>query len=95
MATETNTVSLADFGPTRLWFTSIGSPTGVDIDLRADPGPIENFGLDWDLDELTGTIDDAGDWRWDGRGEPRDFRQNTVLSIVASIDNDSPIDYGD
>lgn len=94
MTIETKTtVRLGDLGATHLWFSSVGSPTGLEIDLRADPG--SDFGLAEEVWDAEGSIDEHGRWQWDGEGDLRDFRLNTIYSLTAWIDNDSEVDYGD
>jgi hypothetical protein len=35
---------------------------------------------------LGGTIDDDGDWLWDGEGNPTDDWSNTIIRLHAYID---------
>lgn len=36
-----------------------------------------------DLFELEGTVDDRGYWQWDGKGNPTDWRGNTIYRVEA------------
>lgn len=87
-------MTLADFGPDSVWFTSVGIPTGVTIDLAhgvdeetGEPYEIDPYDasqslpFEWDLE---GTIDDDGDWNWDGQGPCHDWNRNSVTAISAS-----------
>ena len=87
-------MTLAEFGADQVWYASIGAPTGETVDLfftddetgeRAeftDPRDAENAIPDWW--SLEGTTDGAGEWEWDGRGEPRDFGRNAVTLLKAT-----------
>jgi hypothetical protein len=101
MTTTTQKISLSDFGPSSVWFVSIGYPTGTTIKLWWDGDDTESgqrepmdpydqasalpFG--WDL---LGTVDESGDWQWDGLGDPCDERRNTVTTITASRPEPTP-----
>jgi hypothetical protein len=82
MTTATKT-TLADFGPASIWYTSVGRPTGETIDMTEvdDPRDAENMvPFEWDIE---GTIDEDGEWAWDGKGNPTDFGNNTIYAIRA------------
>lgn len=86
-------MTLSDYNPDHVWYTSVGTPTGIDVDLVEDEDPYtgERYEIDpadvegmvpfsWDLE---GTVDERGRWQWDGEGDPRDSRWNTVTRITA------------
>ena len=37
------------------------------------------------LAELEGHVDSHGDWQWDGEGDPRDERGNSILKVTAYV----------
>jgi hypothetical protein len=92
MLTDAIKMSLDEFGPDRVWFTSIGIPGGLTVHFTGlideesgesydlDPSDIRDcIPFDWSLE---GTVT-AGEWCWDGRGNPRDWNRNTITRIVA------------
>lgn len=93
MTTETQTISLADFGADSVWFVSVGIPTGVMVEFTGivDDETGETYNMEphdrdnaipfgWDLE---GTVNDAGEWCWDGEGIAHDWNRNTVTAIKA------------
>ncbi len=87
MATATQTVTLAEYANDRedvvLFVAGIGMPTG-------DYAPLGHPDLDFaerrGLLDLSGTVDEHGDWRWDGEGSPRDDRANSITQLHAYVD---------
>lgn len=86
-------MTLSEFSPSSVWFTSIGIPAGHMIDFYGiedeenggtydmDPYDIQNaIPFEWDLE---GTVNESGEWCWDGEGNPSDWNRNTVLAIKA------------
>ncbi len=79
--------SLNDYANERqnvvLFWVSVGTPTG-------DYSPLGHPDLDFadrnGLLDLTGTVDEAGDWRWDGEGNPTDDKSNTITQLHAYAD---------
>ncbi len=92
MTTATK-ISLADFEPTSVWFVSIGIPMGEEIDLVH--GIDEETGQTYDMDpydahnslpfewDLEGTVNEHGEWCWDGEGSRNDWNRNSVTNIKA------------
>ena len=84
--TTTQTISLNDYANGRegvvLFCVSTAVPTG-------DYFPLGHSDIDFadrnGLLELSGTVDESGDWRWDGEGEPADDRGNTVTKLHAYV----------
>lgn len=75
----TLTEVVAKFDHPVLFWTSVGSPAGVE-EVLGDP--------DWEVsirgwEDLEGMIDSEGNWQWDGDGNPFDLRSNTVLRVTA------------
>lgn len=66
-----------------LFWASVGTPGG-------DYAPLGN--PDWDFAErrglldMDGLVDVEGGWRWDGYGDPRDDRQNSLTRLHAYVD---------
>ena len=94
MTTETKILTLGEFAPHSVWYSSVGSPAGDTLECywTADEtgGEIEHipptdpsYPLPEGWLELSGEIDADGRWCWDGQGDPRDLGRNTVLSLVA------------
>ena len=85
--TATETVSLIDYANARedvvLFWASYGTPTG---DYATLNHPDMDFAGEQSLNDLTGTVDADGDWRWDGEGEPVDHRNNTITKLHAYVD---------
>jgi hypothetical protein len=94
-ATEKALVTLAEFGPEKVWFAAVGTPMGLTLDLvhgeddstgeayQRDPAEAESMLPErwWDLE---GTVsEDGGEWTWNIQDDPRDWRQNTVTRLVA------------
>ena len=78
-----------------MWFTSVGSPTGLEFRHDTDTEDDDTY---CNLPELsyfdtfaalTGTVSESGRWEWDGEGEPKDHRGNTILRIVADTGSES------
>ena len=65
-----------------LFFTSIGTPTGVDIAI------LESTELPFDLSDLEGEEIDGAyySWEWDGEGKPSDWNSNSVLMVQVRND---------
>ena len=84
--TATQTLSLNDYANARedvvLFFTSTACPTGDNTPLGY---PDLDFADRRGLLDLSGTVDEAGDWRWDGEGEPSDDRSNSVTKLHAYV----------
>jgi hypothetical protein len=83
----TTTLTLNDYANERedvvLFWTSIGTPMG---DYTPLGYPDIDFADRRGLLGLGGTIDDDGDWLWDGEGNPTDDRSNTIMRLHAYID---------
>jgi hypothetical protein len=90
-------MTLAEFSPSSVWFTSVGIPMGVEVRFTnvIDDETGETYDLDphdaqsaipfeWDLE---GYVNEAGEWAWDGEGNPTDWNRNTVLAIKAFRDS--------
>jgi len=85
-ATTTNTITLADYANAResvVLFWAGNGAAGGSYDLLGNP--------DWELYcgdvlDLTGTVDESGDWHWDGHGNPTDEKGNTVYRLHAYVD---------
>jgi hypothetical protein len=81
---EMATVTMADYASTRdavcVFFASIGTPAGDYLPLGA-PDVVDEFTER--LASLRGYVDEHGDWAWDGKGDPRDCRGNTVTKVQA------------
>lgn len=87
-AVERATVSLLDFlndkcddGPV-VFFAGVGC-AGGDYAIFNDP----DFTPPFEADDLEGEIR-SGEWFWNGVGDVRDFRGNTVYKIHAYVDAD-------
>jgi hypothetical protein len=88
-------VTLGDFNPTSVWFTSVYIPQGMDIDLvyGEHPETGEAYLIElWDRKEmipfgwdLKGTVRGL-EWEWDGDGSPCDWNGSSVLRIKAFRD---------
>jgi hypothetical protein len=88
-----DTITLLDFGPSMVWFTSIWIPAGIEVRLTGiiDDDTGEVYDLDpYDADsaipfnwELEGNVNEAGEWEWNGQGNPQDWNRNTVTRIKA------------
>lgn len=91
-ATERQAVSLCDWandhseqGPVLFW-TSFGQQLRQHCLLchQYDTTAEERGWLD-----MKGTVsEDGSEWDWDGRGNPTDFRQNTVYRLTAFISSE-------
>lgn len=94
--TTTTKTTLADFGPDSVWFTSIGIPAGIDIDLTEveDPDtgqfvPMDPYDVEtaipfkWSLEGTVEEFDGFDIWTWDGEGHPTDWNRCTVTAITA------------
>lgn len=67
---------------TMVFVTGIGYPTGT-------TQPAGQPGMDW-VDEigildLDGCVDGEGAWQWNGKGDPRDERGNSILKVTAYV----------
>ena len=85
MASMTTKMTLVDFAnsieyPVLFW-VSVGQPTGDYIPLGY---PDWSYPESWD--DAEGTVDSDGDWNWDGEGDPRDARSNTVYRLSVYSD---------
>lgn len=84
MATATQ--KLNDYANDRenvvLFFAGIGCPTGQETLLGH---PDLDFAERRGLLELSGTVDEAGDWRWDGEGNPTDDSGNSLSRLHAFV----------
>jgi hypothetical protein len=78
------TISLLDYANDRdhvvLYWASVGVPRGSDTPLGY---PEIDFADRNGLLELTGTVDEDGDWVWDCEGDPRDDQRNTITRLYA------------
>lgn len=87
MTTATKTLTLAEYASSRenvvLFWAGVGAPTG-------DYSPVGHADMDFPeqlgLLGLTGSVDESGDWRWDGEGKPTDDRANTIYKLHAYVD---------
>ena len=87
MRTATETISLCDYANDRdytvLFWAGVGMPGG-------DYAPCGHPDLDFverrDLLGLAGTVDESGCWNWDGQGNPRDDRGNSITKLQAYSD---------
>jgi hypothetical protein len=84
---EMATVTLADYASNRenvcVFFASIGTPAGDYLPLGV---PQVDDEFTERLASLRGYVDEHGDWAWDGNGDPRDCRGNTVTKVQAYQD---------
>lgn len=85
--TDTKTMTLNDYANERsyvvLFWAGVGTPAGEETPIgHPDLDFVDRRGL---LD-LNGTVDDEGDWRWDGKGDPTDDRRNTITKLLAYVD---------
>lgn len=100
--TATKTMTLPEFLKTyaacRVWYVSLGAPTGSELIVNTDEDAGEDYcdaetllGADpvpqAIAESATGTVSDDGDgetrWEWDGAGaDLRDCRSNTVTRLV-------------
>lgn len=91
--TTTTKMTLANFSPNSVWFTSAQYPLGTEIvfvgivddetgeTYDMEPGDMDAaIPFDWDLE---GSVNEAGEWCWDNGGTPRDWHGNSVRSIKA------------
>ena len=84
---KNSAISLSDYANERanvvLFYAGNGTPSGSYHPLgHPDLDFAERNGL---LD-LTGTVDESGDWRWDGDGNPTDDSANIIYRIHAYVD---------
>ena len=104
-ATATTTVTLAEFNPSYVWYTSHGAPAGQSIDLLH--GEDENTGETYDLPpgesddllpaewwDLEGTVSADGKlWQWDGKHADPENRardwRQNTLTDLAASHDDS------
>jgi len=77
-------MTLADYASSRdavcVFFAGIGTPAGDYLPLGV-PDVVDEFAER--LLGLRGYVDEHGDWAWDGNGDPRDCRGNTVTKVQA------------
>lgn len=81
------TITLNDYANARedvvLFFAGQGCPGG-------DYTPLGHYDLDFAdrnyLLDLEGTVDDKGDWHWDGEGDPTDDQGNSIYQLHAYVD---------
>ena len=66
-----------------VFFASIGTPAGDYLPLCV---PEVDDEFTERLASLRGYVDEHGDWAWDGNGDPRDCRGNTVTKVQAYQD---------
>jgi len=59
-----------------VWFSSVAEPTGGSVAL------IDGNELPFSAD-LSGKVDQDGNWQWDGEDNPADFVGSTVMRITA------------
>lgn len=87
MAT-TKTVTLNDYINERsdvvLFWAGFGAPTG---DYTPLGHPDLDFASRRGLLDLTGIVDDDGDWRWDGKGIPTDDWANSITKLHVYVDS--------
>jgi hypothetical protein len=92
MTTE-NKVTLNSYANEReyviLFWAGVGCPTG-NYALLGNPD--DDFADRRHLLDLTGVVDAAGEWRWDGEGEPRDDRANSITKLHAYSDENRWLD---
>jgi hypothetical protein len=66
-----------------LFWASGGTPGG-------EYAPLGNPDLDFadrrGLLNMNGDVDDSGDWRWDGEGNPADDNANSITKLHAYVD---------
>lgn len=88
--TATQEISLLDYNNTinpvtYLWVCGVGCPTGSEYnhsDQDEDYCDVGEVISELGLWELSGKVVD-GRWEWDGNGEPRDLRGNSILNVKA------------
>lgn len=84
--TATKTVTLTDYANDRdnvvLFWAAVGTPLGDHTPLGY---PDLDFADRQGLLDLTGTVDDAGDWLWDGEGEPTGYHANSITTLHAFV----------
>lgn len=85
MTTATRTVTLNDYANDRdyvvLCWASVGTPMGSSTPLGH---PDLDFADRNGLLELTGEVDEFGEWEWDGEGRPSDDNRNTITQLSAA-----------
>lgn len=93
MTTATQTTTLIDFWNDNdvksIWFVSTAQPCGTQYWHRTNNVCDEDYcdlgelfsELFSELHELTGTIDEDGDWQWDGNGTASDVLGNSIVNI--------------
>lgn len=87
MATETKTVTLAEYANKReyvvLFWAGVLCPAGEEQVLgHPDLDYAEQLGIY----DLTGAVDEEGTWCWDGQGDPTDKRGNSITKLRAWVD---------
>ena len=66
-----------------IFWAGFACPTG---DYTVAGYPDLDFAERNGLLDLEGEIDAAGDWRWNGEGNPTDDRNNTITKVHAYVD---------
>lgn len=66
-----------------LFWVSVGCPTG---DYTPLGYPDLDFAERRGLLELNGTVDEANNWHWDGKGSPTDDQLNSITKLHAYAD---------
>ena len=82
--TEGVSLSLRDYAADREFVVLFRAGVGVPM---GDHTPLGHSDFDdWGLLDLTGTVDGAGGWRWDGEGGPVDHRSCSITKLHAFVD---------
>lgn len=66
-----------------LFVVGVGCPTG---DYTPLGNPDFDFAERHNLLDLDGTVDEHGDWQWNGKGNPLDDRLNSITKLHAYSD---------
>jgi hypothetical protein len=77
-------ITLCDYANEReyvvMFWVGFGNPTG---DYAVIGHPDLDFAERRGLLELIGIVDEDGEWFWDGKGDPRDDRRNSITQVSA------------